>query len=216
MRSPTGTGRQRMWPRRRRRTTRTTWSGWPTPPVGAVPAVGRPLCAVFCLLLCAGLCGPALRWASARAWQESCSRHARVKKVVVNCPFPCANLLPGSCVDPAACFSWSAGILRPRSMLAASAPPLLVRAAEEAMRARAAEQLSAATAAMVTQGNLEAEAEAARKKAEKEAEAARLQVRVQEGLPLLLPALLGFCGPGVGIALASREPCLTCGRLLGA
>lgn len=36
------------------------------------------------------------------------------------------------------------------------------------MRARAAEQLSAATAALVTQGNVEAEAEAARKKAEKE------------------------------------------------
>ncbi len=40
---------------------------------------------------------------------------------------------------------------------------------EEAMKKRAAEQLTAATAAMVTQGNIEAEAEAARKKAEKEA-----------------------------------------------
>ena len=45
------------------------------------------------------------------------------------------------------------------------------------MRARAAEQLSAATAALVTQGNIEAEAEAARQKAEKEAEEARQRVR---------------------------------------
>lgn len=49
------------------------------------------------------------------------------------------------------------------------------------MRARAAEQLSAATAAMVTQGNLEAEKEAARKKAEKEAEEARLKVGFDGG-----------------------------------
>ncbi|KAL4451517.1 hypothetical protein ABPG75_007179 [Micractinium tetrahymenae] len=53
---------------------------------------------------------------------------------------------------------------------------------EEAMRARAAEQLSAATAAMVTQGNLEAEKEAARKKAEKEAEEARLKAEEEERL----------------------------------
>jgi hypothetical protein len=38
-----------------------------------------------------------------------------------------------------------------------------------AVAARAAEQLTQATAAMVTQGNIEAEREEARKKAEKEA-----------------------------------------------
>jgi hypothetical protein len=40
---------------------------------------------------------------------------------------------------------------------------------EEAARRRAAEQLSAATAAMVTQGNIEAERAEAEKKAKKEA-----------------------------------------------
>lgn len=40
---------------------------------------------------------------------------------------------------------------------------------EEAARRRAAEQLSAATAAMVTQGNIEAERADAEKKAKKEA-----------------------------------------------
>ena len=41
---------------------------------------------------------------------------------------------------------------------------------EEAIKRRAEEQLSAATAAMVTVGNIEAEQEAARKRAEKEAQ----------------------------------------------
>lgn len=50
------------------------------------------------------------------------------------------------------------------------------------MRKRAAEQLSAATAAMVIQGNIEAEAEAARLKAEAEAEAARLAAAEEERL----------------------------------
>lgn len=53
---------------------------------------------------------------------------------------------------------------------------------EEAMKRRAAEQLSAATAALVTQGNIEAEREAARLKAEQEAEAARLAAEEAERL----------------------------------
>ena len=56
------------------------------------------------------------------------------------------------------------------------------------MRARAAEQLSAATAALVTHGNIEAEAEKARKKAEAEAvaaaEAERLAAEAAEKLAL--------------------------------
>lgn len=82
------------------------------------------------------------------------------------------------------------------------------------MRARAAEQLSAATAAMVTQGNLEAEAEAARKKAEKEAEAARLQVRAcQRALALGPgPRHVAFGGQPAARAarcrtLEPRQPC---------
>ncbi|KAI7841802.1 hypothetical protein COHA_004525 [Chlorella ohadii] len=55
----------------------------------------------------------------------------------------------------------------------------LADTSEEAMRARAAEQLSAATAAMVTQGNIEAEAEKARQKAEKEAAEAAERERHQ-------------------------------------
>ncbi|PRW20878.1 eukaryotic translation initiation factor 5 [Chlorella sorokiniana] len=55
----------------------------------------------------------------------------------------------------------------------------LADTSEEAMRARAAEQLSAATAAMVTQGNIEAEQEAARKKAEQEAAEAAERERQQ-------------------------------------
>ncbi|EFN56072.1 hypothetical protein CHLNCDRAFT_145571 [Chlorella variabilis] len=58
----------------------------------------------------------------------------------------------------------------------------LADTSEEAMRKRAAEQLSAATAAMVIQGNIEAEAEAARLKAEAEAEAARLAAAEEERL----------------------------------
>lgn len=50
------------------------------------------------------------------------------------------------------------------------------------MKRRAAEQLSAATAALVTQGNIEAEREAARLKAEQEAEAARLAAEEAERL----------------------------------
>ncbi|PSC74835.1 eukaryotic translation initiation factor 5-like [Micractinium conductrix] len=58
----------------------------------------------------------------------------------------------------------------------------LADTSEEAMKARAAEQLSAATAALVTQGNVEAEREAAARKAEKEAEEARLQAEEEERL----------------------------------
>ena len=70
--------------------------------------------------------------------------------------------------------------------------PCPARPAEEAMRKRAEEQLSAATAALVTQGNIEAEREAARLKAEREAaeaaeaaEAERLQVGGSVGRWLL-------------------------------
>lgn len=92
-------------------------------------------------------------------------------------------------------------------------PSTALPRAEAAMKARAAEQLSSATAAMVTQGNLEAEAEAARRReeaarakaeAEAEAEAARLAAEAEEKLRLEAEAA------------AAADPVLALRRLVAA
>jgi hypothetical protein len=73
---------------------------------------------------------------------------------------------------------------------------------EEAAKRRAAEQLSAATAAMVTQGNIEAERAEAEKKAKKEAKrkvrdrAATWRARTRGG---------GRCGRPVGTRCAKES-----------
>jgi translation initiation factor 5 len=84
---------------------------------------------------------------------------------------------------------------------------------DAAMAARAAEQLSAATAALVAQGNIEAEAKekrrAERAAAEAEAEAARLAAEAEEKLSLSEPeaALRAAVAAGAGpdaVAAAAR------------